>query len=114
MSTVTRRCGSRCATTGARRSRQKPRRPSVVALSRPERGPGTKGHEDLQSDFRVETHMTGRVTTLTVGGELDLLSSPALEQELERAHASDCDVILIDLRELEFMDSTGLHVLVKA
>ena len=86
----------------------------MVALSRPERGPGTKGHEDLQSDFRVETHTTGRVTTLTVGGELDLLSSPALEQELERAHASDCDVILIDLRELEFMDSTGLHVLVKA
>ena len=68
----------------------------------------------MQSDFRVETHTTGRVTTLTVTGELDLLSSPALEQELDRAHATDCDVILLDLRGLEFMDSTGLHVLVKA
>ncbi len=86
----------------------------MVALSGPERGPGTEGHEDLQSDFRVETHTTGRITTLTLSGELDLLSSPALEQELERAHASDCDVILLDLRELEFMDSTGLHVLVDA
>ena len=68
----------------------------------------------MQSDFRVETHTTGRVTTLTLSGELDLLSSPALEQELEHANASDCDVILLDLRGLEFMDSTGLHVLVKA
>jgi anti-anti-sigma factor len=68
----------------------------------------------LHSDFRVETHTTGRVTTLTLSGELDLVSSPALEQELEHASASDCDVILLDLRELEFMDSTGLHVLIKA
>lgn len=68
----------------------------------------------MQSDFRVETHTTGRVTTLTLTGELDLLSSPALEQELERVNSADCDVILLDLRKLEFMDSTGLHVLVKA
>jgi anti-anti-sigma factor len=68
----------------------------------------------LESDFRVETHTTGRVTTLTLSGELDLLSSPALEQELERVNSADSDVILLDLRELEFMDSTGLHVLIKA
>lgn len=68
----------------------------------------------MQSDFRVETHTTGRVTTLTLSGELDLLSSPALEQELERVNSADCDVVLLDLRELEFMDSTGLHVLIKA
>jgi len=80
----------------------------------PTREGSGEGHEDLQSDFRVETHTTGRVTTLSLGGELDLLSSPALEQELEHTNSSDCDVILLDLRELEFMDSTGLHVLVKA
>lgn len=67
----------------------------------------------MQSDFRVETHTTGRVTTLTLTGELDLLSSPALEAALERANTSDTDVTVIDLRTLEFMDSTGLHVLVK-
>lgn len=67
----------------------------------------------MQSDFRVFTHTTGRVTTVTVTGELDLLSSPALEAELERATGSDCDAIVVDLRTLEFMDSTGLHVLVK-
>lgn len=68
----------------------------------------------MQSDFRVETHTTGRVTTLTLSGELDLVSSPALEQELAHANGADADLILIDLRGLEFMDSTGLHVLIKA
>lgn len=67
----------------------------------------------MKSDFRAETHTTGRVTTVTVTGELDLVSSPALEAELERATGSDCDVIVVDLRTLEFMDSTGLHVLVR-
>jgi anti-sigma B factor antagonist len=68
----------------------------------------------LHSDFRVDTHTSGRVTTLTLGGELDLVSSPALEQELDRANRADADVIVIDLRELDFMDSTGLHLLIKA
>lgn len=67
----------------------------------------------MQRDFRVETHTTGRVTTLTLSGELDLVSSPALEAALERANGSDADVTVVDLRRLGFMDSTGLHVLVK-
>jgi anti-sigma B factor antagonist len=68
----------------------------------------------LQSEFGVKTHTTGRVTTLTVTGELDLVSTPVLERELERANGLDADVILLDLRGLAFMDSTGLHLLLKA
>jgi anti-sigma B factor antagonist len=67
----------------------------------------------LQSDFRAETRTIGRVTTVTVSGELDLVSSPAFEAELNRAADSDCDVIVVDLRTLDFMDSTGLHILFK-
>ena len=67
----------------------------------------------MHSDFRAETHTTGRVTTVTISGELDLVSSPAFEAELERAAGSDCDAIVVDLRTLDFMDSTGLHVLFK-
>ena len=68
----------------------------------------------MHGDFRVQTHTTGRVTTLTVTGELDLVSSPVLERELERAIGLDAGLILLDLRGLAFMDSTGLHVLLKA
>ena len=68
----------------------------------------------MQSHFRVETRRHDRVAVLAVTGELDLASSPSLEGELERVCQSDAGVVIVDLRELEFLDSTGLSVLVKA
>jgi anti-sigma B factor antagonist len=68
----------------------------------------------MQSDFRVETYTTGRATLLALNGELDLLSAPALERSMDELARSDGDLIVVDLRGLDFMDSTGLHVLVRA
>lgn len=68
----------------------------------------------MQSDFRVEVRTEGRATVIAVGGELDLASAPALAAELERATQSESELLVLDLRELEFMDSTGLSVIVKA
>jgi anti-sigma B factor antagonist len=70
------------------------------------------GH--MKSDFLVDTQTTGRTVTLVLSGELDLMSSPILEQALEGAYESDPELIVVDLRRLEFMDSTGLHRLVAA
>ncbi len=66
----------------------------------------------MQSHFRLEVRSQGKATIIAVSGELDLASSPALQEELDRA--SDSDMMIIDLRELDFMDSTGLSVLVRA
>jgi anti-sigma B factor antagonist len=68
----------------------------------------------VQNHFRVEVTSDGRSTVITVSGELDLASSAALEDELGRVSASGVERVVIDLRELEFMDSTGLSTLVKA
>jgi anti-sigma B factor antagonist len=68
----------------------------------------------VQSHFRVEVRSDGRASVITVSGELDLASSGALEEELTRVAESDTEQVIIDLRELEFMDSTGLSTLVKA
>lgn len=69
----------------------------------------------MRTPFRVEVRSDGRATVLAISGELDLASSPALESELDRAfNAGDGSMVILDLRELEFMDSTGLSVLVKA
>ena len=68
----------------------------------------------MQSNFVVETQRTGRAVTLALSGELDLVSSPILGQALERANESDAELLIVDLRKLEFMDSTGLHLLVTA
>jgi anti-anti-sigma factor len=54
-----------------------------------------------------------RRIVISVSGELDLATSPALAGELERASASDASVIVLDLRGVSFMDSTGLSVLVE-
>jgi anti-anti-sigma factor len=66
------------------------------------------------NQFRVDVHSEHEATVLAVTGELDLASSPALDSELARASEAGAKLIIVDLRELEFMDSTGLSVLVKA
>lgn len=68
----------------------------------------------MQSHFRVEVHNEGRASVIAVGGELDLASSAALEAELGRVIGSSVSLVIVDLRELQFMDSTGLSTLVKA
>jgi anti-sigma B factor antagonist len=55
----------------------------------------------------------GSETVLALSGELDIASSPVLEAELDR-NAVRGRLIVVDLRRLEFIDSTGLGVLVKA
>jgi anti-sigma B factor antagonist len=68
----------------------------------------------VQSHFRLEVHSEGHATVVAVSGELDLASSPTLQEELDRVSASNSQLLIIDLRELDFMDSTGLSVLVRA
>lgn len=68
----------------------------------------------MQSEFRVETQTTGRVVTITPIGDLDLLSSRVLQPTIDRLAETDADLIVVDLRGLEFMDSTGLHLLLQA
>jgi anti-sigma B factor antagonist len=54
----------------------------------------------------------GRVVVVP-RGELDLATAPDLEAVL-RARLDDGRRVVVDLRELAFMDSTGLRVLVAA
>ena len=68
----------------------------------------------MQSNFFVDTHIIGRTIMLALSGELDLLSGPGLARVLERLPESEAELIVVDLRGLEFMDSTGLHLLVQA
>jgi anti-anti-sigma factor len=67
----------------------------------------------VQSNLSVEVRDENHAVVIGVSGELDLASSPALEDELERVAASDTPLVIVDLRQLEFMDSTGLSVLVR-
>jgi len=50
---------------------------------------------------------------LTLRGELDLATAPELEQ-LVNEHLDAGQEVVVDLRSLEFMDSSGIRVLVAA
>lgn len=54
------------------------------------------------------------VRLLTIRGELDLNSAPELEGMLDDALATERPAILIDLSDCEFIDSTGLALIVRA
>jgi anti-sigma B factor antagonist len=68
----------------------------------------------VQSHFQLEVRTEEAATVIAVSGELDLASSPALQEELDRAQNANARLLIIDLRGLDFMDSTGLSVLVRA
>ena len=71
--------------------------------------------DSVQSHFRVEAQNHDRATVLAMSGELDLASAPTLEEELEQIVSNpDTSTVILDLRQLEFMDSTGLSALIKA
>ena len=67
------------------------------------------------SRFSFETELRGPLAVVELYGELDLLASASLEPELERlADEPGVDVVALDLRALDFLDSSGLRVVVLA
>jgi anti-sigma B factor antagonist len=68
----------------------------------------------VQNQFHVEVHRNGAAAVVSVRGELDLASGSELEAELDQLTGPDIQLVVIDLRGLDFMDSTGLSILVRA
>lgn len=62
-------------------------------------------------DVRRVDHPLG--VLLTLGGELDLATVPRLQEQLDRA-VRGRGAVVIDLSGLRFIDSSGLHMLVRA
>ena len=63
-------------------------------------------------DIRVTSRDVGPRTVVEVAGEIDVSSADALRDELSSALERERTDLVIDLRAVQFMDSTGLGVLV--
>jgi anti-sigma B factor antagonist len=62
-----------------------------------------------------ETTRDGTVAVVAPNGELDISGATILEAELERLAADpELGSVVLDLRGLEFMDSSGLRLVVLA
>lgn len=66
------------------------------------------------SDFHVSVSDDGDTTVVAVAGELDVATAPALREELYRVIDRGVATIVVDLADMDFIDSTGLGVLVGA
>jgi len=67
------------------------------------------------AELDFETTTDGTVAVIAPTGELDLSGAAVLETELDRlAGDSDVAAVVLDLRGLEFMDSSGLRLVVVA
>jgi anti-sigma B factor antagonist len=67
------------------------------------------------SEFSVRSERSATVHRLTPIGELDIATTSILEAEFDAACAHDDaeTIIVVDLRRLAFIDSTGLHLLLR-
>jgi anti-sigma B factor antagonist len=64
--------------------------------------------------FSLRTEEKDGATVVHLEGELDLASVPKLQEALHSAQHGDVSQIVVDLRGLTFLDSTGLGVLIAA
>ena len=65
----------------------------------------------LDVPFRITSEMQSRAATVTVCGEIDLENVADLRSALDELVASTDGDIVIDLSEVSYLDSTGLHEL---
>jgi anti-anti-sigma factor len=64
--------------------------------------------------IEIESRQDGGDYIIRVRGELDLAQCEKFETELKNALQSDASAVLLDLRELNFIDSTGIRALLLA
>lgn len=64
--------------------------------------------------FEIAGEELDGVLVIAVNGELDLNTAPQLEERLETALAANGSGLLLDLSGCEFIDSTGIGLIVRA
>jgi anti-sigma B factor antagonist len=51
---------------------------------------------------------------VAIGGEIDIAAVPALQRALDGAIRDSHGVFVVDLSDAEFLDSSGIHLLLRA
>src|SRR5919204_6378012 len=64
-------------------------------------------------DLDVETTQQGEASILTLRGEIDVYTAPRLRQAIVDLVDGGAKRIVVDMERVDFLDSTGLGVLVE-
>jgi anti-anti-sigma factor len=62
----------------------------------------------------IQSARRGADHVISLEGDLEMANAAAVQAELSQVEAGDCDQIVLDLRRLSFLDSTGISVLIGA
>ena len=67
----------------------------------------------VTENFSTQVNATDEATVIHVRGEIDMATAGRLRDAIE-PHMGPKQTIVLDLSEVDFMDSSSLHVLVQA
>ena len=64
--------------------------------------------------FKVDDAGLRDAPGVALHGEIDIAAGPALEEAIDAAIRESAGAFVIDLSDVDFLDSSGLHVLMRA
>lgn len=64
--------------------------------------------------MQLKNHLVGNVNIIELSGSFDAYNAPAVRQWFENTIGNNSSCIIVNLKEVSFMDSTGLSTLVQA
>jgi anti-anti-sigma factor len=98
----------------ARPPRRLSGRPASITVTGRSRRLGDYAREAVGSACQIDLAADGAEYTLTVSGQLDISCTDRFMACLREARDQEPDELVIDMRGVTFIDSTGLSLLLKA
>ncbi|MFL5847154.1 MAG: STAS domain-containing protein [Solirubrobacteraceae bacterium] len=68
----------------------------------------------MESPFNAHLEIEAEQVTVCLSGELDLATRPSLMTALDEAVSTGTPTVVVDMRGLSFIDSTGISALLRA
>lgn len=66
----------------------------------------------MNMNFSLKTSESGKRTVIVANGEIDAYSAPILKEKLLRETIKKDHEVIVDLKNVSYMDSTGLGVFI--
>lgn len=88
----------------------------MTRRAEPEEGDEMAAASDEPGDleFAITRETKGTTTVVSVRGDVDVATSPQLRAELQSAIDGGAEEVVVDVSEMDFIDSAGLGVLIGA
>lgn len=61
--------------------------------------------------MQIKTNISNQNLIISLSGRLDTITSPQLEEEINRNSLDGIKTVILDMRELEYISSAGLRVI---